>query len=206
MISFICNKILFLAWPVNFFQDGSNHFWASVVGRRFSNIPTTPSPECKVQRKLTPSNRSAMRFTSISIVFLLLTLTTFGQSRPIKGKVIGENLEVISQVTIQDSNTVLLGMTDIDGKFKIEIPVNITTLFIGRFGYEWALITLPTNCDHLDIILMARSSFDFITVRKVNRLRLERFKKLSDLHLTAYKKGIFLADKTCYKQTFTPIK
>ena len=148
-----------------------------------------------------------MRLRPISIIaFLLLALNTFGQTRTITGKIIGEHLEVISQVRIENSDTKVFGETGIDGKFKIEIPVNTTGLLIGGIGYEWASINLSAACDHLDIILMAHTSYDFITLEKVNILRRKRFKKLSDLHLTAYNKGIFITDKPCYEQTFTPIK
>jgi hypothetical protein len=138
-------------------------------------------------------------------MFGLLTLNTFGQTRTITGKVISEDLQVLPQVKILNSDTALLATTDIDGKFKIEIPADTKNLLIGAVGYEWASINLTNNCNKLDIILMNNGHYDYISLKKVDRLRMKRFKKLSELHLTAYQKGMFVTDEPCYEQTFMPL-
>lgn len=148
-----------------------------------------------------------MRLTlTIIIAILLQSLNIFGQTRTVTGKVIGEDLEVMPYVIIKNSDTVLLGTTDLDGKFVIEIPVTTKTLRFGWYGYEWKTINLPAECNHLDIILMEFVIYDYISLRKVNRLRMKRFEKLPELHSTAYKKGIFKSQLPCYEQTFEPFK
>ena len=48
------------------------------------------------------------------------------------------------------------------------------------------------------------STYDFITFKKEDKLRMKRFKKLPKLHKEAFAKGIFKTDKACYTQEFMP--
>jgi hypothetical protein len=107
---------------------------------------------------------------------------------------------------INNSDTILLGKTDIDGKFLIQISTETKELVIGWVGMEWKTIILPNDCDNLDIILMFYANYDIISHRKVDRLRKRRFNKLSEIHQIAYKKGPFCAEKPCYRFDFEPIK
>ena len=47
---------------------------------------------------------------------------------------------------------------------------------------------------------MLSCTYDFITLKKVDRLRMRIFKKLPKLHKEAFEKGIFKTDKACYTQ------
>jgi len=51
---------------------------------------------------------------------------------------------------------------------------------------------------------MLSSSYDFITLKKVDRLRMKRFKQLPEKHKEAFEKGIFKTDMACYTQEFIP--
>ena len=51
---------------------------------------------------------------------------------------------------------------------------------------------------------MKLATYDFISLKKVDKLRMKRFKKLPEFHLTAYKKGIFTTEQACYEQPFMP--
>ena len=63
-----------------------------------------------------------MRIWIIFLTGLFFNVSLFGQTRTIIGRVITEDLEPLVMVHIQTSDTVLLGKTDIDGRFKINIP------------------------------------------------------------------------------------
>jgi hypothetical protein len=52
--------------------------------------------------------------------------------------------------------------------------------------------------------MLLRGTYDFKTPKKVDRLRMKRFKKLPELHKEAFAKGIFKTDKVCYTQEFMP--
>ena len=52
---------------------------------------------------------------------------------------------------------------------------------------------------------MESGTYDFISLKKVDKLQMKRFKKLSELHLTAYQKGIFTTEQPCYEQNYIPI-
>jgi hypothetical protein len=143
-------------------------------------------------------------------IFLLFTISSLGfkvsgQTITISGKIIAEDLTPIPQVGIQNSDKFLLGTTDLNGRFKIEIPANTKSLFFSSIGFEWTSINLTDSCNQLDIILLYNVIYDFKTLKKVDKLRKKRFDKLPILHLEGYQKGIFSTEKSCYIQNFIQI-
>ena len=142
----------------------------------------------------------------IILLFFLSGLIGLGQTRTLTGTVIDENLNPVAGIKIQNSDTSLLGTTAFDGQFKIEISTGTITLLISGIGYEWKSIKLTSNCNQLDIILMDGTTYDYISLKKVDKLRFKRFNKLRDNHLVAYKRGIFIAERPCYEQNFVPTR
>jgi hypothetical protein len=132
----------------------------------------------------------------------------FGQTRTVSGRVISEDFEILPVVKIYNSDTILLGTTDNEGRFKIELlPETDTLLFRSSICcWEWKTIRANYSCDNLDIILMFDMIYDFMSSRKIDRLRMKRFKKLCDLHKLAFEKGVFVTDKPCYEQYFSSNK
>ena len=147
-----------------------------------------------------------MRFCIYSIIIFFININVYGQTRTITGRIIDEDFETIPEARIQNSDTVLLCKTDINGNFKIEIPIETKKILISWIAMEWKTIYLHDNCDHLDIILMYDAHYDFMSSRKVDRLRKKRFNKLPEIHKVAFEKGIFLTEKPCYRFEFVSIK
>lgn len=56
----------------------------------------------------------------------------------------------------------------------------------------------------LKLVMMLSSTYDFMSPKKVDRLRMKRFKKLPELHKEAFEKGIFKTEKACYTREFIP--
>ena len=143
-------------------------------------------------------------------IFLLITLfpivNVLGQTHTITGKVIDDRFDPVYGARIWNIDTLLLATTEIDGNFKIEIPVNTKTLIVGSVGTEWKSIYLAEDCNNLDVILLLRPTYDFTSARKVDRLRKKDFNKLPALHKSAFSKGIFKVDKPCFTEKFRPIK
>jgi hypothetical protein len=73
-----------------------------------------------------------------------------------------------------------------------------------KCGPEPETIKLVDKCDELEVAMILENTHDFITVKKADRLRMKRFKKLPELHKEAFEKGIFKTDKACYTQEFIP--
>lgn len=93
-----------------------------------------------------------------------------------------------------------------NGRFTIEVPQNTDMLSFSFVGMEWTFIRLNKSCDILEVVMMYDVIYDFITHRKIDRLRLKRFTKLPEIHQLAYEKGIFLTKSQCYEQDFFPNK
>ncbi len=127
--------------------------------------------------------------------------------RTIYGRVIAtEDVDVIPGVRILNNEKLLLGTTGQDGRFKINISQNTKILLLSFIGYERAVIKLNGDCDTIEVVMMLAGTYDFMSSRKVDRLRLKEFNKLSDLHLQAYNKGIFKKGVICYTREFIPDK
>jgi hypothetical protein len=102
------------------------------------------------------------------------------------------------------NDTIEVGKTDLNGFFKIEIPVLEKKLLFRSVGLESAIIEFVDTCNEVEVIMMLSGTYDFMTPKKVDKRRMERFKKLPELHKEAFEKGIFKTDKDCYTQQFVP--
>jgi hypothetical protein len=144
-----------------------------------------------------------MRTSIFSLTVLtLLTFRLYGQTRTIVGRVLSEDLETLPAVEIHILDTLLIGKTDFEGRFKIQIPQNTDKLIFSFLGMEWTTIQLDNACNTNEVVMMYDGTYDFMSPKKVDRLRLKRFKKLPELHLQAYKKGFFSEQTPCYKMIF----
>lgn len=144
-----------------------------------------------------------MKITTILIIAaLFFNLNLNGQTRTILGRVISEDLEPLPGLNIENSEKVLLGKTDMDGKFKISIPQETDSLLFRYVGMEWTDISLKKDCDTIEIVLMYDVIYDFMTSRKIDRLRKKRFDNLSSIHSDAVKNGLFENNNICYDRDF----
>lgn len=145
--------------------------------------------------------------TKLLIIFIVLSFSIcrlYSQSKTIKGRVIDDNLETLPYVSIVINDTVEVSRTDLNGFFQIDIPISMKKISFRFVGFDPTTIELVDRCDEVDVVMMVTGTYDFITLKKVDRLRLKRFKKLPELHKEAFEKGIFKTDKACYTQEFIP--
>jgi len=134
----------------------------------------------------------------IILTFYLIPFFSTGQTRTIIGKVLDENdLTAMPGVMIHTRDTVLIGTTDKNGDFKIELSAETDQLLLGFISMEWTSIKVPTDCDNLEIIMMVDAIYDFVTIQTENKKRYKRFKDLKDKHRQAHAKGIFTSDVPC---------
>lgn len=138
------------------------------------------------------------------IVFGFSICRLYSQDKTVKGRVIDNNFETLPYVSIIINDTVEVGRTDLNGFFQIDIPVSVKRLMFGTVGIDWASIELEDKCDEVELIMMLSGTHDFMTLKKVDRIRMKRFKKLPELHKEAFEKGIFKTDKACYTREFIP--
>jgi hypothetical protein len=143
-----------------------------------------------------------MRIWIIILTALFFDFNLFGQTRTIIGRVIAEDLEPLIMVHIETSDTVLLGKTDMDGRFKINIPQETDKLQFTFLGMERTEIKLKKDCDTVEIVMMYDGTYDFMTLKKVDRLRKRRFDNLPNLHSDAVKNGLFENNNICYERVF----
>ena len=118
------------------------------------------------------------------------------------GRVVDEYLESAIGITIFDKDTTEIGKSDFNGYFKINLPKETDKLIFAGVGYEWATITIPKECKNPEIILFLAGSFDFMSPKKVDRLRKKEFEKLPKLHFQAFQKGLFKTEKPCVIRKF----
>ena len=143
------------------------------------------------------------------LILLFLVSINFTETyaqKNIKGKMIDEDLGELIDAKIFDINNNLLGATDFNGFFDIIIPKESNKLIFACIGLESTNVELSDSCNYIEIILQYAAAYDFMSNRKVDRLRKKRFSKLPQLHLEAVKKGIFANETICYSREFDPWK
>ena len=139
------------------------------------------------------------------ILFIVIGISMcnlYSQNKTIKGRVIDDSLETFPYVSIVINDTVEVGRTDLNGFFQIDIPVYVKKILLGSVGLDPAIIELVDKCDEVEVVMMLSGTYDFITLKKVDRLRMKRFKKLPELHKEAFEKGIFKSEYACYNREF----
>lgn len=115
---------------------------------------------------------------------------------------ISEYLEPLLGLDIENSENVLLGKTDMDGRFNISIPQETDSLLFRYIGMERTDIRLKKDCDTVEVVMMFDAIYDFMTSRKIDRLRKKRFDNLPSLHSKAVENGLFENNNTCYERIF----
>lgn len=146
--------------------------------------------------------------TFLFFLFFISTGFIEGYSqRNVKGRIIDDNLEGIQGAVIIDNvNNKGLGQADFNGFFDVIIPEGTNKLGFAQLGYEVSNIEISDSCSYIEIILLLDAHYDFMSNRKIDRLRKKEFNKLPKLHLNAVEKGIFTNDIICYSRKFEPVK
>jgi hypothetical protein len=144
-----------------------------------------------------------MKKLLISCVILCVsTSIVCAQNKIIKGRVVDDNLETLPYVSIVINDTVEVGKTDLDGFFQINIPVSVKKISFKSVGLDQANVTLVDKCDEVEVVMILTGHYDFITLKRVDKLRMKKFRKLPKLYREAFEKGIFKMDQACYTQEF----
>ncbi len=142
------------------------------------------------------------------ILLLVISFSTsslYSQNNRIKGRVIDDNLETLPGVSILINDTVNVGRTDLSGFFQIDIPASEKKILFRAVGLDPTIIELADKCNEVEVVMMLTGSYDFITLKKVDRLRIRRFKKLPEIHKEAFGKGLFETEYACYTRDFIPV-
>lgn len=142
---------------------------------------------------------------TIIILFYFSIVNLYSQNTKIKGRIINEDLDNVPMASILINNEVEVGKTNIDGFFQIEIPVSEKKIFFKFFGLEPTTVELTDKCNEVEVIMLLNITYDFITLKKIDKLRKKRFRGLSKLHKKAFDKDLFKTDKPCYIQEFKMI-
>jgi len=158
---------------------------------------------CLVQGKGDRHPYSYMIFrATISFLTLFFVTHVSGQTRTLTGRIIGDDFEPFIQAMIFNVDTAELGKSDMKGQFSIIVPSDTKTLVIAFVGMEWKKIHLSDSCNTLEIILLPSWTYDFKTLKKVDRLRKKQFDTLPLLHKAAFEKGVFQSNQPCYVDSF----
>ena len=138
----------------------------------------------------------------ISLVFSISICSLYSQNKTIKGRVISENFETLPGVSIMIKDTVKVGRTDMKGFFQVDIPLSEERIQFSFLGLESTTIELKEKCNNIDVVMMYLYTYDFITLKRADRKRKKRYKKLPEIHKQAFEKGIFETKCACYNRTF----
>lgn len=99
-------------------------------------------------------------------------------------------------------DNVKVGQTDINGNFKVNNTVRVKSLVFEGVGMETIQLSLNDSCDRLELVMLYRATYDFISLKKADKLRKKEFNKLPEFRRKAFESGVFVSDKVCFKQDF----
>ncbi len=136
------------------------------------------------------------------LLFIIFISNLYAQERTVKGIVISEDLELLPGVLIYNLDTVKIGKTNMQGQFNIPILKETNQIMFWYLGMEPLTIKFADNCKNLEIIMMYQGTYDFMSLRKSDRHRKKRFKKLPDIRKKAFEQRIFNTDTLNYIQEF----
>ncbi len=142
-------------------------------------------------------------FLTLLAVILFLGTARAQPTKTLTGRILSEELEVVPMASIYARDTTVIGKTDMDGYFKIDVPINTDTLLFGSVGMEQTTVNLSGECSTIEVILLYSSTYDFMSVRRMNRKVFKRFKRLPQIHQEAYEKGLFKSHAPCASPIFT---
>lgn len=141
------------------------------------------------------------------LIFIILALSTSVLSaqefKIINGRIISEEFELLPKATIYDMDTSILGSTDKEGFFQIEIPIETDRLLLGYIGMEWMSIKIQDDCQNYEMIIMSDVIYDFMSMEKLKKKRKKRFMQLPKKHKEAFERGIFKSSDPCVCYIFS---
>ena len=76
--------------------------------------------------------------------------------------------------------------TRLNGFFQIGIPISEKKILFESVGLDPATIELVDKCDEVEVVMMLSSTYDFITLKKADRLRRFGYCSKNSVCLNAY--------------------
>ncbi|TKG88256.1 hypothetical protein EYV94_27360 [Puteibacter caeruleilacunae] len=134
------------------------------------------------------------------VLIILLGLSVsicslYAQTKIVKGRVISDDYRTVPGVLIMINDIVEVGRTDLNGFFQIEIPISENKISFMFVGVDPTNIELEGKCEIIEVVMMRTGTDDFITLRRAERKRKKRYKKLPEIHKQAFEKGLFTTEE-----------
>jgi hypothetical protein len=151
--------------------------------------------------------KSGTRMKRLAIaffVFIVSACSVYAQHKLVKGRVISDQFDILIGIPIMIDDTVEVGKTDLDGFFHINVPNSVKELMFVYVGLNPTPVVLFDNCVDIEVVMMLTGTYDFMSLKKADKLRMKRFKNLPEIHREAFLKGIFKTEEACYTQVFVP--
>ncbi|HCX21919.1 MAG: hypothetical protein CMB80_26530 [Flammeovirgaceae bacterium] len=133
----------------------------------------------------------------LAILTILLANFCVAQSRTITGTIVSADMEPLPRVDIYRMDTVVLGTTEMNGTFEMEVPSNATEILVGWIGMEWQIVELQPHCNTVNVLLMYAGNYCHRSDRKNERRRRKYLAQQPELLQQAYEQGIFGTEKPC---------
>lgn len=147
-------------------------------------------------------NYEMKKLLILFIVFTDSICDVYSQSKTIEGRVISDQFDILAGVSIIMNDTVEVGTTDIDGFFQIAVPVSEKKILFKGVGLEPTTIKLVDKCDKTEVVIMLSGTYDFLTLKRAERKRKKRHKKLPEIYKQAFEKEIFKSSVPCVSYVF----
>ena len=138
----------------------------------------------------------------VLIVFNISMCYVHSQKKTVQGRVITDQFDIALGVSIMINDTVKVGVTDMDGYFKLDIPKGNKKITFKDIGLYPTTIELEDRCNKLEVIVITSGARKSISLKRADRQLKRRFKKLPEIHRQAFKKKLFETKYACYEREF----
>ena len=142
------------------------------------------------------------KYCVLIFVFIFTKFNCQSQSRIIEGRVISEQLETLPGVFIFIDDSLIVGMSDIAGFFKVEIPSSENLILFKGVGIMPTFVQLEDQCNKIEVVIFLSESYDFARPTSVERKKKNRINQRYKIYNQAYKRELFENDSPCYTRVW----
>lgn len=131
----------------------------------------------------------------INILAILLVGNIFAQSKILRGQVVNENFEPLSNAIIRTSILKTFETDDL-GFFEINIDNNTIEIEAIFIGYKTEKIDIENKC-YVNIVMINYNTIEFETFDEEKKFHYKQRRKLNRKYKKAVKSGLLKEEENC---------
>ncbi|MDT3402009.1 SusC/RagA family TonB-linked outer membrane protein [Mucilaginibacter terrae] len=109
-------------------------------------------------RKIRLNNIKYWKYCSLIILLNIISIATYAQTFPVKGKVVDEKNEPLAGATVSITGTTTATSATVDGNFTLNVPNGTKSITISFIGYTDVIKNITPETANVGAIALGRAS------------------------------------------------